>query len=151
MTEPGPADNLAELEAVQQTALRLLAGVPRLPATLRVQSGGVTLELEWGAGPAASVGPAVPVDVPLVEVTADHIHAPTVGVFYRAPAPGSQPFVEEGTVVSPGQQVALVEAMKLMIPVTADRHCRIVEAMLPDGTPVEFGQRLFVVAPVEEA
>ena len=145
-----------ELEAVQEAVMRLLAGVPRPPTTLRVQAGDVTLELSWPAADPPPV-PAEPVPVepvpvepvPVETTSADHIHAPTVGMFYRAPEPGAPPFVEEGSVVAPGQQVAIVEAMKLMIPVTADRHGRIVEVLLADATAVEFGERLFTIAPVD--
>jgi acetyl-CoA carboxylase biotin carboxyl carrier protein len=141
-------DRPSELEAVRQAAMRLLAGVPRPPATLRVQAGDVTLELSWpAADPVVQTPPPDP--VPVEAASADHIHAPTVGMFYRAPEPGAPPFVEEGSVVAPGQQVAIVEAMKLMIPVTADRHGRIVEVLLADATAVEFGERLFAIAPVD--
>ena len=140
-----------ELEAVREAAMRLLAGLSRPPATLRVEAGDVTLELSWpAADPAVQpVVPTPPDQVPVEAASADHIHAPTVGMFYRAPEPGAPPFVEEGSVVAPGQQVAIVEAMKLMIPVTADRHGRIVEVLLADATAVEFGERLFTIAPVD--
>jgi acetyl-CoA carboxylase biotin carboxyl carrier protein len=159
--EPGETrDPEADLAAVQQTALRLLAGVPRPPTALRVQAGPVVLELAWAAPPdgrslpgpqaAEAILATAPPDG-TADGTLDHIHAPTVGVFYRAPEPGAAPFVEEGSVVMPGQQVAIVEAMKLMIPVQADRHCRIVEVLRPDAASVEFGERLFAVTSMDPA
>ena len=75
------------------------------------------------------------------------VRAPSVGVFYRAPEPGAPPFVGEGDTVRPGQQVAIVEAMKLMLPVEADRAGRVVEVLKRDGEPVEYGEVLFVLAP----
>lgn len=72
--------------------------------------------------------------------------AETVGVFYRAPEPGASPFVEVGSVVHPGQQVAITEAMKLMIPVEATRSGRITEIVVEDGMPVEHGQPLMWLA-----
>ncbi|SDD34427.1 acetyl-CoA carboxylase biotin carboxyl carrier protein [Actinokineospora iranica] len=73
--------------------------------------------------------------------------ANTVGVFYRAPEPGAAPFVVEGDVIAPGQQVAIVEAMKLMIPVEADRAGLVVEFLVPDGAPVEHGQPVLLLEP----
>jgi len=68
-----------------------------------------------------------------------------VGVFYRAPQPGAAPFVTEGDYITLGQQVAIIEAMKLMIPVEADRTGRITSVLVPDGESVEYGQPLFAV------
>lgn len=75
------------------------------------------------------------------------ICAPCVGTFYHAPQPGAAPFVEPGDTVAAGDQVGLVEAMKLMTPVEADAPGRVVRVLVPDGTPVEFGQPLLALAP----
>lgn len=71
--------------------------------------------------------------------------AQTVGVFYASPEPGRAPFVESGDPVRAGQQIAIVEAMKLMIPVECDRDGTIVEMLVDNGAPVEYGQPLFTV------
>jgi biotin carboxyl carrier protein len=76
----------------------------------------------------------------LVEVT-----APTVGRFYRAPAPEEAPFVEVGTAVEPDTQVCILEVMKLMSPVVAGVRGRIAEVCRDDGEPVQFGDVLFRV------
>jgi acetyl-CoA carboxylase biotin carboxyl carrier protein len=73
-----------------------------------------------------------------------------VGVFYRAPQPGAEPFVSEGDTVRPGQQVAIIEVMKLMVPVEADRAGRVVEILVDDASPVEHGQPLLLLAPVAD-
>jgi acetyl-CoA carboxylase biotin carboxyl carrier protein len=70
------------------------------------------------------------------------IAAPLVGTFYRAPEPGAAPFVEVGDHVEPGQTVGIVEAMKLMNPVTAETAGRIGAVYVGNGEPVEFGQPL---------
>ncbi|WP_372440701.1 acetyl-CoA carboxylase biotin carboxyl carrier protein [Nocardia acididurans] len=70
--------------------------------------------------------------------------AATVGVFYRAPEPGAKPFVDEGDAVTPGRQVAIVEAMKMMIPVEAERAGLVAEFLVPDATSVEYGQPLIL-------
>jgi acetyl-CoA carboxylase biotin carboxyl carrier protein len=71
--------------------------------------------------------------------------AETVGTFYRAPEPGAAPFVTEGDQVGPGQQVGIIEAMKLMIPVEAQRGGRVVELLVADRAPVEYGQPLMLL------
>ncbi len=73
------------------------------------------------------------------------ITSPIVGTFYRAPAPDTPPFVEEGDHVKAGQTLCIIEAMKLMNEVEAERSCRIVKVLLEDATPVEYGEPLFVV------
>jgi oxaloacetate decarboxylase alpha subunit len=76
------------------------------------------------------------------------IEAPMVGTFYRAPSPGAPPFVQEGDVVGIGQTLCILEAMKLMNEVKAEQE-GIVRAIHPDnGQPVEYGQLLFELDPV---
>ncbi|MCB4378693.1 MULTISPECIES: acetyl-CoA carboxylase biotin carboxyl carrier protein [unclassified Synechococcus] len=79
----------------------------------------------------------------LLEVT-----APMVGTFYRAPAPGEPPFVEVGTRINVGQAVCILEAMKLMNELESEVGGEVVEILVDNGTPVEFGQVLMRVKPV---
>ncbi|RMF86325.1 MAG: acetyl-CoA carboxylase biotin carboxyl carrier protein, partial [Nitrospirae bacterium] len=76
------------------------------------------------------------------------VPSPIVGTFYRAPAPDAPPFVEEGDTVKAGQTLCIIEAMKLMNEVEAEKDCRIVKVLLEDATPVEYGEPLFVIEPV---
>ena len=71
--------------------------------------------------------------------------APMVGTFYRAPAPGSPPFVDIGKEVAVGDTVCIIEAMKMMNQIEADRAGRIKDIPAVDGDPVEFGQPLFII------
>ncbi|SDD18754.1 acetyl-CoA carboxylase biotin carboxyl carrier protein [Actinokineospora iranica] len=73
--------------------------------------------------------------------------APLVGVFYQAPGPGKPPFVEVGSAVVAGQQVAIVEAMKMLNEVVADRAGVIGAVLAHDGDVVEYGQPLFRIDP----
>ncbi|QEY32560.1 acetyl-CoA carboxylase biotin carboxyl carrier protein [Synechococcus sp. RSCCF101] len=75
------------------------------------------------------------------------ITAPMVGTFYRAPAPGDAPFVEVGSRIGIGQTVCILEAMKLMNELEAEVAGEVVEILLENGTPVEFGQVLMRVRP----
>ena len=103
------------------------------------------------AAAAAPVAPAEPASAPpastatrsdLLEVT-----APMVGTFYRAPAPGEPPFVEVGTRINVGQAVCILEAMKLMNELESEVGGEVVEILVDNGTPVEFGQVLMRVKP----
>tara|TARA_B100000886_G_scaffold77935_1_gene50519 strand:- start:513 stop:1013 length:501 start_codon:yes stop_codon:yes gene_type:complete len=73
------------------------------------------------------------------------ITAPMVGTFYRAAAPGEAPFVEEGSNVKVGQTICILEAMKLMNEIESEFNAEIVEILVENGTPVEFGQVLMRV------
>ena len=78
----------------------------------------------------------------LVEVT-----APMVGTFYRAPGPEEPPFVEIGSRISVGQAVCILEAMKLMNELESEVSGEVVEILVENGTPVEFGQVLMRLKP----
>ena len=76
------------------------------------------------------------------------ITSPMVGTFYRAPNPKADPFVEVGDVIKRGQVICIVEAMKLMNEIEADREGEILEIPVTNGQPVEFGETLFRIRPV---
>ena len=76
----------------------------------------------------------------VVEIT-----APMVGTFYRTPSPEAAPFVQVGDIVSKGQAVCIIEAMKLMNEIEAEVGGRIIEVLVENGQPVEYGQPLFLV------
>lgn len=77
------------------------------------------------------------------------IDSPMVGVFYSAPAPGEAPYVKPGDSVETNQTICIVEAMKLMNEVTAKFSGTVVKCLVENGEPVEFGQPLFAVRPLE--
>jgi acetyl-CoA carboxylase biotin carboxyl carrier protein len=72
-----------------------------------------------------------------------------VGTFYRSPEPGAAAFVDVGDVVEAGQDVAIIEAMKVMNRIQSDVAGRIVEILVEDGEMVEFEQRLIVIEPTD--
>ena len=97
------------------------------------------------AAPAAAASPppaAAASRGDLVEVK-----APMVGTFYRAPAPGEPSFVEVGSRINVGQTVCILEAMKLMNELESEVGGEVVEILVDNGTPVEFGQVLMRVKP----
>jgi acetyl-CoA carboxylase biotin carboxyl carrier protein len=123
---PTAAGNGAAASAAASSAVR--AGPPPAPAQAPVP----------GASPVAPA-PAIPA------ANDHHVRAPLVGTFYRAPAPGEPPFVEIGDVIRTGQQVAIIEAMKMMVPVETDVTGRVTDILIGNGEPVEFGSSLVVV------
>jgi acetyl-CoA carboxylase biotin carboxyl carrier protein len=140
----------AALAAVCWAAGTLLASAPAPVSRLRVRCGEVSVDLQW---------PSSPVPVPAAENTAEpaeperstmaYVSSPIVGTFYHAPAPGESPFVKVGDLVEAGQQVGIVEAMKLMNAVEADRPGKVMEILVADATGVEFEQRLVALAPLD--
>lgn len=132
--------DLAELE-VESPSLKI--SVKRSPR-LSSRSGDAPSAFGGRAGttesPSASGDGAVDSDtVPIV--------APMVGTFYRAPTPGAPPFVHEGDLITPGQTVCIIEAMKLFNEIQSDLQGTIVKILLENAVPVEYGQPLFLVRP----
>lgn len=105
------------------------------------------------AAPAAA--PAAPVPVPAVAPAAAPAPAavdlsnaqksPMVGTFYRAPGPAASPFVEVGQSVKAGDTLCIIEAMKLMNEIEAEKSGVVKEILVENGTPVEFGEPLFII------
>ena len=91
----------------------------------------------------APAAPAAPAAAP-----ADHANAqksPMVGTFYRAASPTSDPFVEVGQTVKEGQTLCIIEAMKLMNEIEAEKSGVVKAILVENGTPVEYGEPLFVI------
>ena len=76
------------------------------------------------------------------------VESPMVGTFYRAPEPGASPFVEEGDAVATGQTLCILEAMKLMNEVKADVEAVVRNVCVENAQPVEYGQVLFELEPL---
>src|SRR3954451_4451007 len=103
----------------------------------------------YAAGPAA----VLPADTDLAPVAPRddgtlRVESPMVGTFYRAPSPGSPPFVEEGDAVAPGQTLCILEAMKLMNEVKAESEAIVRTINVGNGEAVEYGQLLFELEPI---
>jgi acetyl-CoA carboxylase biotin carboxyl carrier protein len=165
MTDAETGGNAPDRELVESVWQEARDLIKRLEGSsvqrIRVDAGDTRIEIERGlpanvsagaAAPSASVAPpAVEEEDSAAETDTRHpIVAPLVGTFYRAPQPGAKPFVEEGDVVDEGQPLAILEAMKLMNQVTADRGGRVVEIVAADGEWVEFEQVLMYLEPLED-
>lgn len=95
--------------------------------------------------PAAPAAPAASEEAPAAP-TGHTVNSPMVGTFYRAPAPGAKPFAEVGQSVRKGEVVCIVEAMKMMNQIEADKDGVIEAILVEDGEPVEFDQPMLVIA-----
>jgi acetyl-CoA carboxylase biotin carboxyl carrier protein len=114
----------------------------------------VPAEPEIVAAPAAPVVPASaePAAAPEPVITATEeryktVTSPMVGTFYRSPAPDADPYAEAGQLVEVGQTVCIIEAMKLMNEIESDVKGRVVEVLVENTQPVEYGQPLFRIEP----
>jgi acetyl-CoA carboxylase biotin carboxyl carrier protein len=92
--------------------------------------------------PAAAAAPAKPAESGQV------VTSPFVGTFYRSPSPDQPSFAEVGSVVKKGQALCIIEAMKLMNEIESEFSGKVVEILVQNGQPVEFGQPLFRIQPV---
>lgn len=75
----------------------------------------------------------------------DAVKAPMVGTFYRASSPGAEPFVEVGSVVKVGDTLCIIEAMKLLNEIEAERAGTVKAILIENGQPVEYGEPLFII------
>lgn len=96
------------------------------------------------AAPVAAAAPAVEAAAP-VEETGHVVKSPMVGTFYRSSSPGAKPFAEVGDAVKAGQAVCIIEAMKIMNEIEADKDGVISKILVDNGQPVEYGQPLFII------
>lgn len=95
------------------------------------------------AAPAAAAPVAAEAAAP--EVSGHVVTSPMVGTFYEAPSPGSAPFVEVGKSVKEGDTLCIIEAMKMLNQIEADKSGVIKQMVAENGQPVEFGQPLFII------
>ena len=116
---------------------------------IRLKKAGPTPQVvEYSAGvPQPVASAAAPATKPVESGHRIVIKSPMVGTFYRSPAPDAPPFVEIGQDIDVGQVVCILEAMKLMNEIKSEVAGRIAETLVENGSPVEYGQPLYVVEP----
>ncbi|HFA7863034.1 TPA: acetyl-CoA carboxylase biotin carboxyl carrier protein [Neisseria gonorrhoeae] len=94
---------------------------------------------------AAPVAASAPAAAPAARDLSDAQKSPMVGTFYRAPGPNAAAFVEVGQQVKAGDMLCIIEAMKLMNEIEAEKSGTVKEILVENGTPVEFGEPLFII------
>jgi len=165
---PDPKDSAPQASAPKASADPIDARLVRRLAAILNDTGLTEIEVERGdlrikvarntgggtmpapvyaVGPAAAPGAAAPAtsDAGEREHEGDVVNSPMVGTVYLQPEPGAAPFVRIGDTVSEGQTLLIIEAMKTMNPIPAPRSGRILEMLVADGQPVEFGEPLAVI------
>ncbi len=117
-----------------------------------VKGGGAMPMVAYGpaqvAAPVVQSAPAAaPVAaVPAAPAAAGHVvKSPMVGTFYRSPSPGAKPFVEIGSQIKEGETICIIEAMKILNEIEADKSGTVVQMLSDNGEAVEYGQPLFVI------
>ncbi len=114
-----------------------------------VKSGGAVVQQYVAAPMQAPVAPTAPVaELPSPAAAAPTGHvvkSPMVGTFYRSSSPGAKPFVEVGSQVKEGETICIIEAMKILNEIEADKSGTVTRIMGENGQAVEYGQPLFVI------
>jgi len=138
------ATGLSEIEVESET---LRIRVTRQAQTVQVQAAAPTTYAPAAvAAPAAApAAPAAPAAAEPPAPRGDAVKSPMVGTVYLAPQPGADNFVKPGDKVKEGQTLLIVEAMKTMNPIPAPKAGTIVEVLVSDAQPVEFGEPLVVI------
>lgn len=99
---------------------------------------------------APTAGPSMHAPAPAAPEKKEDLHmvkSPMVGTYYESPSPGSPPFVKPGDMIEAGQLLCIVEAMKLMNEIEADVSGEVVQCLVKNGQPIEYGQDLFAIRP----
>jgi acetyl-CoA carboxylase biotin carboxyl carrier protein len=125
--------SLAEVE-IEHNGLKIKLKKPSVGQTL------------VAAAPVAAVAPQAAAKAAAEDTSANTFTSPLVGTFYEASSPDAPAFVSVGTAVKEGQVLGIVEAMKTMNQLTSDRSGTVQKILVKNGSPVEFGQPLFVIA-----
>lgn len=118
---------------------------------VRIVKGGGAVMQQFVAAPmqaatAAPVSPAAVAELPAPTEPSGHIvKSPMVGTFYRSSSPGAKPFVELGSQVKEGDTVCIIEAMKILNEIEADKSGTVTRILGENGQAVEYGQPLFVI------
>ncbi|MCV0438193.1 MAG: acetyl-CoA carboxylase biotin carboxyl carrier protein [Hydrogenophaga sp.] len=137
--------NVSELEITEaEGKVRIVKSAPVVaaaPVTYSMAPAPVTPSVV----PAVEVAPA-PVAAPTPAAPVGHmVKSPMVGTFYRASSPGAKPFVEVGDTIKEGETICIVEAMKILNEIEADKSGTVTQILVENGQAVEYGQPLYVI------
>ena len=139
--------NISELEITEADGkVRIVKsdGQPVVAAMPMMQAAPQMVAAPVAAAPAAAA--PVPAAAPAPAAETGHIvKSPMVGTFYRASSPNAKPFAEVGQQVKEGDPICIIEAMKIMNEIEADKTGTITKILIENGQPVEFGQSLIVI------
>ena len=137
-------NGLVELE-VEKEDMRIR--LKKTASGLEGVNGPIVIERQSVAPSIANVKAAPEVEAKSAIKTVE-IKAPMVGTFYRAPNPEAPAYIEVGQTIEPGQVICIIEAMKLMNEIKSEIRGKILEILVDNAEPVEFGQPLFLIEPL---
>ena len=137
-------NNLVELE-IEKDGMRIR--LKKITSQLDDATTPILIEKERvpKSGKPKEISPAA---VPETTSRIIEIKAPMVGTFYRAPSPEAPAFAEAGQVIEPGQVICIIEAMKLMNEIKSEIKGKVVEVLVENAEPVEYGQTMFLIEPL---
>lgn len=135
-------NNLMELE-IEKDGMRIR--LKKTPSGIEALSGPLIDAVEKTPQVPIKESPEV---IEKIKVRTIEIKAPMVGTFYRAPSPEAPPYVEVGQIIEPGGVICIIEAMKLMNEIKSEVKGKILEILVDNAEPVEFGQPIFLVEPL---
>ena len=137
---------ITELEVQEEEGtVRISRAAPAVaPAAIQYAAAPVAPVATPAAAPAAAPAEA-PAEAPAAEVSGHQVRSPMVGTFYRSPSPEAKAFVEVGQTVKVGDALCIVEAMKMMNRIEADKAGVVKAILVNDGEAVEFDQPLIVI------
>ncbi len=130
--------DIAELEIHEGEESVRISRITQAPAQM-VAAAPLTAPVAAAPAPAAETPAGEP------EISGHKVTSPMVGTFYRSASPGSSPFVEVGQSVSVGDTLCIIEAMKLLNQIEADKAGTVKAILADNGEPIEYGQDLFVI------
>lgn len=135
-------NNLIELE-IEKEGMRIR--LKKTGAGIEAGQGPIIVEQQRVYGQAQRESPALEQASSSKSI---EIRAPMVGTFYRSPSPEAPPYVEVGQVIEPGQVVCIIEAMKLMNEIKSEIKGKVLEILVDNAEPLEFGQPMFLIEPL---
>ena len=136
--------NVSELEITEAEGKVRIVKASGMPMMMQ-QPAMAMMPMASQAIPTQSAQPAEAVAPVAVEPAGHAVKSPMVGTFYRSSSPGSSAFVEIGTVVKEGDTVCIIEAMKILNEIEADKSGTVTKILSENGQAVEYGQALFMI------
>ena len=138
-------NGLMELE-IEKDGMRIR--LKKTSAGAEAFAGPIVVEREKISTPSAAEARQIAEATKEAAVKTVEIRAPMVGTFYRAPTPEAPPYAEVGQTIEAGQVICIIEAMKLMNEIKSEIRGKILEILVDNAEPVEFGQPMFLIEPI---
>lgn len=137
--------NVSELEITEAEGKVRIVKSPGMP--MAIQQPPIIAAMGMAGNPIIQPAPpAVPsAEVPAINQAGHAVKSPMVGTFYRSASPGAKPFVEVGDIVKVGETICIIEAMKILNEIEADKSGMVSKILCDNGQAVEYGQNLFLI------